>query len=143
MMWPFNKTDTDINQASEALSPFISTALSRLEAEDIREQGRIRTLAECYIYGAVRYLASYDEMRPASTGVLLRSMLTRHFHADSDEVNQCLEFCAGVKDGEKEKLFMMEGAGALRRWLVNNDRSVASELKALMEMLNVSVTKVT
>ncbi len=143
MMWPFNQSDTGINQASETLSPFISTALSRLEADDIREDGRIRTLAECYIYGAVRYLASYDEMRPANTGVLLRSMLARHFHADSNEVNQCLEFCAGVKDGEKEKFFMMEGAGALRRWLVNNDRSVASELKELMEMSNVSVTKVT
>lgn len=142
-MWPFNKSDTDVNQASDTLSPFISTALSRLEAEDISEQGRYRTLAECYIYGAVRYLASYDEMRSASTGVLLRSMLTRHFHADSDEVNQCLEFCAGVKDGEKEKFFMMEGAGALRRWLVNNDRSVASELKKLMEMSNAGVTKVT
>lgn len=142
-MWPFNKADTDINQASETLSPFISTALSRLEAEDIREQGRFRMLAECYIYGAVRYLASYDEMRPDITGVLLRSMLSRHFHADSDEVNQCLKYCAGVKDGEKEKLFMMEGAGALRRWLVNNDRTVASELKELMEMSNVSVTKVT
>ena len=142
-MWPFNKADTDINQASITLSPFISTALSRLEAEDVRVEGRIRTLAECYIYGAVRYLASYDEMRPANTGILLKSLLARHFDADSIEVNQCLKYCAGVKDGEKEKLFMMEGAGALRRWLVNNDRSVASELKELMEMSNVSVTKVT
>jgi hypothetical protein len=143
MMWPFNKGDTDIDQASKTLSPFITTALSRLEAEEIEEVGSIRTLAECYIYGAVRYLASYDDMRPANTGALLRSMLTRHFNADSSEVNQCLELCANVKDGEKEKFFMMEGAGALRRWLVNNDKSVASELKELMEMSNVSVTKVT
>lgn len=142
-MWPFNKVDTDIDQASKTLSPFITTALSRLEAEEIGEEGRMRTLAECYIYGAIRYLASYDEMRPASTGLLLRAMLSRHFNAGSSEVNQCLEFCANVKAGEKEKFFMMEGAGALRRWLVNNDRSVASELKELMEMSNVSVTKVT
>jgi hypothetical protein len=140
MMWPFNKGDTDIDQASKTLSPFITTALSRLEAEEIEEEGRIRTLAECYIYGAIRYLASYDDMRPANTGVLLRSMLTRHFSADSSEVDQCLQFCANVKAGEKEKFFMMEGAGALRRWLVNNDRSVASELKELIEISNVSVT---
>ena len=139
-MWPFDKADVDIDQASETLSLFISTALSKLETEDIRAEGRIRTLAECYVYGAVRYLASYDEMRPASTGALLRSMLTRHFHANSDEVTQCLEFCAGVKDDKKEKLFMMEGAGALRRWLVNNDRSVDNELKDLIAMTNVNVT---
>ena len=71
-MWPFNKADTDINQASETLSPFISSALSRLEAEDIREQGRFRMLAECYIYGAVRYLASYDEMRPRHYWCLIK-----------------------------------------------------------------------
>jgi hypothetical protein len=140
MMWPFNKGDTGLEQASKTLNPFISTALSRLEAEDIHEGGRIRTLAECYIYGAVRYLASYDEMKPAITGVLLKSMLSKHFHTGSNEVNQSLNFFANVKDGEKEKIFMMEGAGALRRWLVNNDRSVASELKELMEMSNASVT---
>jgi hypothetical protein len=139
-MWPFNKGDTGLEQASKTLNPFISTALSRLEAEDILEGGRIRTLAECYIYGAVRYLASYDEMKPAITGVLLKSMLSKHFHTGSNEVNQSLNVFANVKDGEKEKIFMMEGAGALRRWLVNNDRSVASELKELMEMSNASVT---
>lgn len=136
MIWPFNKSDTDINQASMTLSPFISAALSGLEGKDIREEGRIRTLAECYVYGAVRYLASYDDMRPANTGFLLKSMLTSHFDADSDEVHQCLKLCAEVKDGGKEKLFMMEGAGALRRWLVNNDRTVASDLKDLMKMSN-------
>ena len=142
MMWPFNTTDTDtdIDQASKTLSPFIVTALSRLEEEDVLTEGRIRTLAECYIYGAVRYLASYDEMRPASTGDLLKSMLSKHFHANNEEVSQCLEFCAGVQGDDKEKIFMMEGAGALRRWLVNNDRSVASELKDLMTMTNVNVT---
>lgn len=136
MIWPFNKTDTDINQAATTLSPFISAALSELHVDNLRDQGRTRTLAECYVYGAVRYLASYDEMRPARTGELLKSMLSRHFDANHSEVNECLKFCAGVNESTKEKLFMMEGAGALRRWLVNNDRTVASDLKDLIEMSN-------
>jgi hypothetical protein len=136
MIWPFNKKDTNINQAATTLSPFISAALSGLQVDHLRNQGRTRTLAECYVYGAVRYLASYDEMHPSSTGELLNSMFTEHFDANHSEVNECLKFCAGVNDSTKEKLFMMEGAGALRRWLVNNDRSVASDLKGLIEMSN-------
>lgn len=132
MIWPFNKTDTRLDQAATTLSPFIAEALSGLQGQDLRDQGSTRRLAECYVYGAIRYLASYDDMRPASTGVLLQTMLARHFDANSNEVSQCLEFCAEVKDGEKEKRFMIEGAGALRRWLVNNDRTVASDLKDLL-----------
>lgn len=134
MRWPFSKSDIDINQISTTLSPFISTALSGLEDKELQSEGSVRTLAECYVYGAIRYLASYDDMQPANTSVLLKSMLIRHFDAGSIEVNRCLKYCAEVKGGEKEKFFMMEGAGALRRWLVNNDRSVASELKDLMEI---------
>jgi len=132
MIWPFITKDTDINQASSTLSPFITTALSGLKGKELQGGSRVRTLAECYVYGAIRYLASYDDIQAADTGILLKSLIISHFDADSNEVKQCLEFCAGVKDGEKEKLFMMEGAGALRRWLVNNDRSAASELKELM-----------
>lgn len=119
-----------------SLSPFVILALSGLEDKEVQVDGRVRRLAECYVYGAIRYLASYDDIRPDDTGLLLKLMIASHFNADTNEVNQCLKFCAEVKDGEKEKLFMMEGAGALRRWLVNNDRSVAIELKDLMEMSN-------
>ena len=134
MTWPFNTKDTDIDQAAITLSPFITTALSGLEGKDVQAEGSVRRLAECYVYGAVRYLASYDEMQPGNTGELLKSMISSHFDADSNEVTECLRFCAEVSDGEKEKLFMMEGAGALRRWLVNNDKRVASDLKDLMAM---------
>ena len=136
MTWPFSMTDTEIYQAELTLSPFITSALSGLESEDIHTEGRVRRLAECYVYGAVRYLASYDDMRPANTGALLKSMICSHFDADSDEVTECLRFCAEVRDGEREKLFMMEGAGALRRWLVNNDKTVANDLKDLMASSN-------
>jgi len=136
MVWPFNNADTGINQASKTLSPFITMALSGLEDRDIRDPGRVRRLAEFYVYGAIRYLASYDNMRPDDTGFLLKSMLISHFNADNNEVIECMKSCVEVKDGGNEKLFMMEGAGALRRWLVNNDRTVASDLKELIDMSN-------
>ena len=133
MIWPFNKTDTGLYQAALTLNPFISEALSGLEEQEIRDHIRTRTLAECYIYGAVRYLASYDGMRSDNAGELLQSMLARHFDADSIELNNSLMYFSRIKAGGKEQLFMIEGASALRRWLVNGDRTVASELKKLLD----------
>lgn len=133
MIWPFIKSDTDLDQAASALNPFIAEALSGLERPEIYDQLDTRMLAECYVYGAIRYLASYDDMRPTSTGNLLQTMLARHFEADSNEVNNSLVFLSGVKEGGKEQQFMIEGASALRRWLVNGDRSVASDLKKLLD----------
>ena len=54
MIWPFSNTDTNLNQASITLNPFITTALSGLDREELRGKGRVRTLAECYVYGAIR-----------------------------------------------------------------------------------------
>ena len=133
MIWPFNKTNTGLDQAEATLNPFIAEALSGLEGQILSEQVRSRILTECYIYGAIRYLASYDDMHPTSTGDLMQSMLTRHFNADSQEVNNSMQYFAELKNGGKEQLFMVEGASALRRWLVNGDRSVASELKSLLD----------
>ena len=42
-------------------------------------------------------------------------------------------FISRAKDSGKEQLFMIEGASALRRWLVNGDRTVAVELKNLLD----------
>jgi hypothetical protein len=134
MKWPFNKTNTGLDQAAETLNPFIAEALSDLEGQILSEQVRSRMLTECYIYGAIRYLASYDDMHPTSTGELMQIMLTRHFHADSQEVNNSMQYFSELKNGGKEQLFMVEGASALRRWLVNGDRRVASELKGLLDM---------
>lgn len=134
IMWPFSKSNTDTKQAATTLSPFISSALSELDEGDLNGQGRVRTLAECYVYGAIRYLASYDDMQPSSTHRLMQTMFSRHFNADDDEVTECVKYCAESDDSGKEKIFMMEGAGALRRWLVNNDKSVASDLKGLLDM---------
>lgn len=133
MIWPFNKTNTGLDQAAATLNPFIAEALSGLEGQILSEQVRSRMLTECYIYGAIRYLASYDDMRPASTGDLMQTMLTRHFNADSQEVNNSMQYFSELKNGGKEQLFMVEGASALRRWLVNGDRTVASELKGLLD----------
>jgi len=133
MKWPFNKADTGIEQAASTLNPFIAEALSSLEEQVLRDQIRARTLTECYIYGAIRYLASYDDMHPSSTGDLMQTMLVRHFKADSIEVSNCLKYFSGIKDGGKEHFFMVEGASALRRWLVNGDRTVASDLKGLLD----------
>jgi hypothetical protein len=48
------------------------------------------------------------------------------------EVSNSLEYFSGIKNGGKEQLFMIEGASALRRWLVNGDRTVASDLRGLL-----------
>ncbi len=133
MVWPFNKADTGIDQAASTLNPFIAEALSGVEGQVLRDQIHARMLTECYIYGAIRYLASYDDMQPASTGELMQTMLIRHFNADSAEVSKCLKYFSGIKDGGKEHFFMVEGASALRRWLVDGDRTVASGLKSLLD----------
>lgn len=139
MIWPFNKNDTNLDQATSTLSPFISMTLMWLDLSSLHKSGRTRMLAECYIYGAIRYLTSYDDMNKTSTGVLLHNMFAKHFDANDHEVKKCLKFCYEVKEGGKEKMFMMEGAGAIRNWLVNNDRdnndqAVARNLKNLLEM---------
>lgn len=135
MGWLFQrKTATGIEQAKSTLSPFIAAALNDIGVQALRDQVRTRTLAECYIYGAIRYLASYDDMRADSSAELLESMLVSHFDADSDEVSSCRMFLTRVPDGGKEHLFMVEGASALRRWLVNGDRTVGSELKSLLDL---------
>ena len=134
-MWPFNnKTDTSLYQAATTLSPFISSALSGLKKQELSGQSGSRMLAECYVYGAIRYLASYDEMHPDTIHSLMESMFSHHFEASDEEIIECLKIFTEVKDGEKEKLFMKEGAGALRRWLVNNDQSAANDLKSLIKM---------
>lgn len=133
MTWPFSKTNTKLEQAESTLNPFIFTALSQMNEQDLYNQPDTRALAECYIYGAIRYLASYDDMRPASAGALLQAMLSRHFDMDSNEVDNSMTYLSGIKNSGKEQLFMIEGASALRRWLVNGDRTVATDLKNMLD----------
>jgi hypothetical protein len=61
-------------------------------------------------------------------------MLADHFNANREEVNNSLKRLSEVQDGKTEQLFMIEGASALRRWLVNGDRSVTHDLKKLLDM---------
>ena len=132
MIWPFHKQATGLEQAASTLNPFIVVALSDLDAHVLREQVRTRTLAECYVYGAIRYLASYDDMRTDCAGILLERMLARHFDADSIEVNNYMMFISEIQNGAQEQLFMIEGASALRRWLVEGDRKAGGNLKSLL-----------
>lgn len=133
-MWPFTRSDTGLHQAASTLDPFVSQALSGLETQTLRDQIRIRTLAECYVYGAIRYLASYDDMRTDSAGALLENILVTHFGADGDEVRSSRMFFARLAEGGSEHLFMIEGASALRRWLVNGERTAGADLKSLLEL---------
>jgi hypothetical protein len=133
MIWPFNRTDTDLDQASLTLDPFVAEALTGVEKEQLFNRLSTRTLVECYVYGAVRYLASYDDMRPASAGILLERILASHFDASSNEVTTSQLYFSSRPEGDKEQLFMIEGASALRRWLVEGDRSVGSNLRELLE----------
>ena len=132
MTWPFNKTDTKLEQAESTLSPFIITALSGVDGQVFPDQIETSRLAKCYVYGAIRYLASYDDMRPASFNALAQTMLGRYFDLDSNEVDKSLTYLSEIKHGGKEQLFMIEGASALRRWLVNGDRNVAGDLKNML-----------
>ncbi|MCG6864342.1 MAG: hypothetical protein LJE58_02830 [Thiogranum sp.] len=131
-MWPFTRSDTRIDQAASTLNPFVSQALSGLEEQELRDQIRTRTLAECYIYGAIRYLASYDDMRNGSVGTLMEDILGTHFGANGEEIRSSETFFAKIRDGGSEHLFMIEGASALRRWLVNGERTVGADLKSLL-----------
>lgn len=132
MTWPFNKTDTKLKQAESTLNPFIHMALSNIDELLVDDNLKNRALTECYIYGAIRYLASYDDMRPESTRELLQSLLVQHFDMDSSEINHSMNYFSDIENGGKEQLFMIEGASALRRWLVNGDRAVADDLRNML-----------
>ncbi len=135
MFWPFSKPDSELERAMATLDPFVTEALSGLAAQELNgdiERRGTRTLAECYVYGAVRYLASYDGMRSADTGMLLEQVLATHFKADHAEIGGCRELFSAVAAGDREQRFMTEGASALRRWLVNGDRTVGNHLRELL-----------
>ena len=131
MIWPLKKTVPQVVHSALALNPFIAEALKEQTSNNEVET---RLFVECYIYGAVRYLASYDDLNAENSKVLMHQMLADHFNADRDEVNSSLKRLSEVQDGKTEQLFMIEGASALRRWLVNGDRSVTRDLKNLLDM---------
>ena len=131
MIWPLKKVTPQLDHSALALNPFIAEALREQETKD---EGKSRLLIECYIYGAIRYLASYDDLNPENSKALMHRMLADHFSADRDEVNSSLKRLSEAQVGKTEQLFMIEGASALRRWLVNGDRTVTRDLKNLLDM---------
>ena len=131
MIWPLKKVTPQLDHSALALNPFIAEALRDQVSND---EAKSRLLIECYIYGAIRYLASYDDLNPENSKALMHRMLADHFNADRDEVNSSLKRLSKAQDGKTEQLFMIEGASALRRWLVNGDRSVTRDLKNLLDM---------
>lgn len=133
MHWFFKRPDTTLDQADRTLGPFVHAAIRGLAAGELGTRPRIRRLAECYVYGAIRYLVSYDNMRPGSSDALLRNILVAHFDAGEPEVAECRRVFPGIREGQSEHRFMLEGASALRRWLVNGDRTVGTALRALLD----------
>ncbi len=136
MMWPFGKSDSQLELAMSTLNPFVIASLGGLNGHDRDgefDRRDVRTLATCYVYGAVRYLASYDGMTSTNTGVLLEQMLATHFQADCEEIRSFRTLFSTVGAGDREQLFMTEGASALRRWLVNGDRAVGTHLRELLD----------
>ncbi len=135
MFWRLSRSDSELERAMSTLNPFVSDALSGIDTREL-ERGGARMMAECYVYGAVRYLASYDGMRATNTGMLLEQMLATHFRADHEEIGRCRALFSEVGAKDREQVFMTEGASAIRRWLVNDDRTVGSHLKQLLESVH-------
>jgi hypothetical protein len=71
-------------------------------------------------------------MRNGSVGTLMEDILGTHFGANGEEIRSSETFFAKIRDGGSEHLFMIEGASALRRWLVNGERTVGADLKSLL-----------
>jgi len=132
MIWPLKKTTAQLDHSALALDPFIAVAL---KGQVTKSDAKSRLLIECYIYGAIRYLASYDDLSAKSSKALLHKMLTYHFDTNKDDVNKSVKRLSEAQSDKTEQLFMIEGASALRRWLVNGDRTVMDDLNELLEML--------
>lgn len=133
MIWPLTKKKPKLDHSALALDPFITAAL---EGQATLDEPQSRRLIESYIYGAIRYLASYDDLSPENSKVLLQKMLLKHFERNQDEVNKSLKHFSDAEPDKTEQLFMIEGASALRRWLVRGDRNVMNDLKELLEVHN-------
>lgn len=131
MIWPFRRTQSGLDQVSATLDGFVTLTIPGMNGFAEQKQ-RVRQLTECYLYGAIRYLVSYDEMQPGSTAILLQTQLHKHFGADGTNIERCLAFIKATRNGSDEQLFMIEGASALRRWLVNNDQSSGANLRLLL-----------
>ena len=131
MIWPLKKMTAQLEHSALALDPFIAVAL---KGQATKSDAKSRQLIECYIYGAIRYLSSYDDLSAESSKALLHKMLTDHFDTNKDEVIKSVKRLSEAQNGKTEQLFMIEGASALRRWLVNGDRTVMNDLSELLEM---------
>jgi len=132
MIWPFIKTTPKLGHSALALDPFIAEVL---KGQVLKSEDRPRLLIEFYIYGAIRYLASYDDLNDENSKELMHKMLADHFEASREEVNGILKRITDAQNGKTEQLFMIEGASALRRWLVKGDREdVSNDLIELLEM---------
>jgi len=135
MIWPLKNTTAQLDHSALALDPFISLALKGQEkAIESKNKAKTGQLIECYIYGAIRYIASYDDLNTENSKVLLHKMLSAHFDENDDEVNKSIKRLSEPQKGKTEQLFMIEGASALRRYLVNGDRTVTTNLIELLEL---------
>ena len=133
MIWPFQRADTQPEQALTVLTPFFVNTLEGFD-NSVAQAASARRLTECYVYGAIRYLVSYDEMKAGSTNKLFATALSQHFAASAGDIENCHNFIRNIRPGGNEQLFMIEGASALRRMLVEADNNSGRNLQALLKL---------
>lgn len=124
------KLEKEIDQAEKSLNRFVELALSEVTPQSIEEKGP-RLLVECYVYGAIRYLTSYDDMPTSSTDILVERVFKTHFGATQEETAGCSQVFKNASEGSVEQFFMLEGASGVRRWFVGNEQ-VAGHLPKLL-----------
>lgn len=133
-MWGISKNkDRQIKGVTSAVTPFVTDTLARLGPEDLEEASSKRRYAIYYIYGAVLYLAEYDDLGKDSKAVLVTNILGEHMSVDQAAIDK-LPVTEDHADAVRETQFMIEGASALRNWLTTGEREKnAAYLKELLD----------
>lgn len=134
-MWGLsrNNKDRQIKGVTSAITPFVVDTLAKLVPEDLEEASNKRRYAIYYIYGAVLYLAEYDDLGKDSKAVLVTSILGEHMAVGQAVIDK-LPVTEDHADAVRETQFMIEGASALRNWLTTGEREKnAAYLKELLD----------
>ena len=133
MWWTSKKQVNEIKGITNAITPFVTDTLAKLDAEDLDEASRKRRYAIYYMYGAVLYLAEYDGLAKDSKQTLVGDILGKHMDVGHPEIEK-LPVTAEHADGARETAFMIEGASALRLWVTTDERARSARyLKQLLD----------
>ena len=132
-MWPFGKTVTQIDAAKKALHPFIEATLATLETDELETNIWKRQVTLYYVYGAVKYLAEYDDISSDNKTELVENTMTEYLNADQSEFSNLTMSIAGNAEAGEKQFYMIEGASALRRWMLNSEKGIENYLKFLLD----------